>query len=130
MGAAPWAGETLTFAAGEKSKTRESWARLTDTLMERGFGRDSGLIALGGGVTGDLAGFVAATYMRGVPYLQVPTTVAGHAGRVGRREDRSGYRQGQEPGWSLPSPGGGASPILTRWRLCPSGTTAPGWRRR
>lgn len=75
MGAAPWAGETITFAAGEKSKTRESWARLTDTLMERGFGRDSGLIALGGGVTGDLAGFVAATYMRGVPYLQVPTTL-------------------------------------------------------
>ncbi|HEY8197595.1 MAG TPA: 3-dehydroquinate synthase [Gemmatimonadales bacterium] len=75
MGAAPWAGETVTFAAGEKSKTRESWARLTDTLMERGFGRDSGLIALGGGVTGDLAGFVAATYMRGVPYIQVPTTL-------------------------------------------------------
>jgi 3-dehydroquinate synthase len=75
MGAAPWAGETITFAAGEKSKTRETWARLTDTLMERGFGRDSGLIALGGGVTGDLAGFVAATYMRGLPYLQVPTTL-------------------------------------------------------
>jgi len=75
MGAAPWAGETITFPAGEKSKTRESWARITDTLMERGFGRDSGLIALGGGVAGDLAGFVAATYMRGVPYLQVPTTL-------------------------------------------------------
>ncbi|MGZ8397755.1 MAG: 3-dehydroquinate synthase, partial [Gemmatimonadales bacterium] len=75
MGASPWLGETITFAAGEKSKTRESWARLTDTLMERGFGRDSGLIAMGGGVTGDLAGFVAATYMRGVPYLQVPTTL-------------------------------------------------------
>lgn len=75
MGAAPWAGQTITFAAGEKSKTRESWAYLTDTLMELGFGRDSGLIALGGGVTGDLAGFVAATYMRGVPYLQVPTTL-------------------------------------------------------
>lgn len=75
MGSAPWLGETITFAAGEKSKTRDSWARLTDTLMERGFGRDTALIALGGGVTGDLAGFVAATYMRGVPYLQVPTTL-------------------------------------------------------
>ena len=67
--------ESLTFEPGEKSKTRESWAELTDQLTERGFGRDAGLIALGGGVTGDLAGFVAATYMRGVPYLQVPTTV-------------------------------------------------------
>ncbi len=75
LGAAPWNGETITFGAGEKSKTRESWALLTDSLVERGFGRDSGLVALGGGVTGDLAGFVAATYMRGVPYLQVPTTL-------------------------------------------------------
>ena len=75
LGAAPWNGETITFAAGERSKTRDSWAGLTDALMERGFGRDSGLIALGGGVTGDLVGFVAATYMRGVPHLQVPTTL-------------------------------------------------------
>ena len=75
LGAASWNGETITFPAGERSKTRDSWARLTDSLMERGFGRDSGVIALGGGVTGDLAGFVAATYMRGVPYLQVPTTL-------------------------------------------------------
>jgi 3-dehydroquinate synthase len=75
LGSAGWSGETLTFAAGERSKSRETWARLTDALLERGFARDSGLIALGGGVTGDLVGFVAATYMRGVPYLQVPTTL-------------------------------------------------------
>ncbi len=75
LGAAPWAVEMLTFDPGEKSKSRESWAWLTDALMERGFGRDTGVIAMGGGVTGDLAGFVAATYMRGVPYLQVPTTL-------------------------------------------------------
>ena len=73
-GTAPWDGESLIFEPGEKSKTRESWADLTDQLTERGFGRDAGLIALGGGVTGDLGGFVAATYMRGLPYLQVPTT--------------------------------------------------------
>jgi 3-dehydroquinate synthase len=75
LGNAGWSGEGLTFASGEKSKNRETWTRLTDALLERGFGRDSGLIALGGGVTGDLVGFVAATYMRGVPYLQVPTTL-------------------------------------------------------
>jgi 3-dehydroquinate synthase len=75
LGRTEWTGETLTFPAGEPSKSRDTWARLTDALLERGFGRDSGIIALGGGVTGDLAGFVAATYMRGLPYLQVPTTL-------------------------------------------------------
>jgi 3-dehydroquinate synthase len=71
--AAGWGA--LTFPAGESSKTRETWARLTDDLLALGFGRDSAVIALGGGVTGDLAGFVAATYMRGIPFLQVPTTL-------------------------------------------------------
>jgi 3-dehydroquinate synthase len=75
LGAVSWTGEVLTVSAGEKSKSRDSWARLTDELLERRFGRNSGLIALGGGVIGDLAGFVAATYMRGLPYLQVPTTL-------------------------------------------------------
>jgi 3-dehydroquinate synthase len=75
FGKVPWDGETLTFPAGERSKTRETWSRLTDELLGRGFGRDSGIVALGGGVAGDLAGFVAATYLRGVPYVQVPTTL-------------------------------------------------------
>lgn len=64
-----------TVPAGEAHKTRDSWATLTDALLADGFGRDSTLVALGGGVVGDLAGFVAATYMRGVPYVQVPTTL-------------------------------------------------------
>jgi 3-dehydroquinate synthase len=72
---ARWDGAALTFPAGEGSKTRETWSRLTDELLRLGFGRDSGIVALGGGVAGDLAGFVAATYMRGVPCLQVPTTL-------------------------------------------------------
>jgi 3-dehydroquinate synthase len=65
----------LSFPAGEASKTRESWAMLTDRMLERGVGRDAAVIALGGGVTGDLAGFVAATYMRGIPLVQVPTSL-------------------------------------------------------
>jgi 3-dehydroquinate synthase len=75
LGTATWSGETLTVPPGEQSKSRDTWASLTDELLERRFGRDSGVIALGGGVTGDLTGFVAATYMRGLPYLQVPTTL-------------------------------------------------------
>ena len=75
LGPSQWTGERLTFLEGESSKTREEWSRLTDELLRRGFGRDSGIVALGGGVAGDLAGFVAATYLRGVPYVQVPTTL-------------------------------------------------------
>jgi 3-dehydroquinate synthase len=67
--------DCLTIVAGESSKTRSEWARLTDLMLERGFGRDSVVVAVGGGVVGDLAGFVAATYMRGVPVIQVPTTL-------------------------------------------------------
>lgn len=63
------------FPAGERSKSREQWATLTDELLAAGLGRDGGVVAVGGGVTGDLAGFVAATYMRGVPVVQVPTSV-------------------------------------------------------
>ena len=75
LGDARWEGAALTFPAGERSKTRETWSRLTDQLLGMGFGRDSAIVALGGGVAGDLAGFVAATYMRGIPCLQVPTTL-------------------------------------------------------
>ena len=73
---------------GEQRKTREEWARLTDWLLENRCGRDTTVIALGGGVVGDLAGFVAATYMRGIPIVQVPTSLlamvdASVGGKVG-----------------------------------------------
>ena len=67
--------ELYTFPAGEASKIRSTWERLTDAMLADGFGRDSAVVALGGGVTGDLAGFVASTYMRGVPVLQLPTSI-------------------------------------------------------
>lgn len=64
----------VVFPAGEPSKTREEWARLTDVLLAAGLGRDACLVAVGGGVTTDLGGFVAATYLRGIPVIQVPTS--------------------------------------------------------
>jgi 3-dehydroquinate synthase len=67
--------EVLTIPPGESMKTRETWAALTDRMLAARYGRDTTVIALGGGVIGDLAGFVAATYMRGVPVIQVPTTL-------------------------------------------------------
>ena len=65
----------LTFQAGEANKNAKTWQQLSDQLIGNNAGRDTCIIALGGGVTGDLAGFVAATYMRGVPVVQVPTTL-------------------------------------------------------
>jgi 3-dehydroquinate synthase len=67
--------ELLTFAAGEGSKNRTVWAELSDRMLAAGFGRDAAVLALGGGVTGDLAGFVAATYLRGLPLVQIPTSL-------------------------------------------------------
>ena len=67
--------EPFTFPAGEASKTRDTWADLTDRMLDACFGRDSVVLALGGGVTGDMAGFVAASYMRGVPVVQIPTSL-------------------------------------------------------
>ncbi len=63
------------FPCGEWNKTRATWADVTDALLAARIGRDGAVVALGGGVTGDLAGFVAATYLRGVPWVQAPTTL-------------------------------------------------------
>lgn len=65
----------LAFRPGEKSKTRRVKEQLEDALLRLGVGRDGVILAVGGGVTGDLAGFVAATYCRGIPYVQVPTSL-------------------------------------------------------
>lgn len=63
------------FAAGESSKTRKTKAILEDQMLEAGYGRDTLILALGGGVVGDMAGYVAATYHRGIGFVQVPTTL-------------------------------------------------------
>ncbi len=73
--AAALGADLLTFPAGESSKVRAQWAALSDELLERQLGRDTVVVAVGGGVCGDLAGFVAATYLRGVPVVQVPTSL-------------------------------------------------------
>jgi 3-dehydroquinate synthase len=67
--------DIFSFPAGEKTKTRETKAKLESLLLKKAYGRDTCLIALGGGVVGDLAGFTAATYMRGIPYIYVPTSL-------------------------------------------------------
>ena len=63
------------FPDGESHKTLATVSRLLDVLVANRFGRDATIIALGGGVVGDMAGFAAACYQRGVAYVQVPTTL-------------------------------------------------------
>jgi len=65
----------LSFSPGEKSKTQDTVIRLQNEMFKLACGRDTLIIALGGGVVGDVAGYVAATYMRGIPYVQIPTTL-------------------------------------------------------
>ncbi|HLC96548.1 MAG TPA: 3-dehydroquinate synthase [Candidatus Nanoarchaeia archaeon] len=65
----------FTFQAGEKRKNFATVESLLVKMHEAGIDRKSAVIACGGGVVGDVAGFVAATYMRGIPYIQVPTSL-------------------------------------------------------
>lgn len=65
----------FVFPAGEQSKCFATYEKLLEFLAEHHLTRSDLLVALGGGVTGDLTGFTAATYLRGIPYVQIPTTL-------------------------------------------------------
>jgi 3-dehydroquinate synthase len=67
--------DLITFQHGEENKNLSTIGQLTSKLAQLGVDRKDCLIALGGGVTGDITGFVAAIYMRGIPFVQVPTTL-------------------------------------------------------
>jgi len=59
----------------EESKSRQTKQEVEELMLEKGLGRDTIIVAIGGGVIGDLAGFVAATFNRGIPFIQVPTSL-------------------------------------------------------
>jgi len=65
----------FTLNKGEKSKSFSSYKKILNKLLELKFDRSDIIIALGGGVVGDIAGFSAATYLRGIRYIQIPTTL-------------------------------------------------------
>lgn len=67
--------EIFSFKEGEKSKNLETLEYLAVQLLAKKFDRKDAVIALGGGVVGDIAGFLAANYLRGIPYIQIPTTL-------------------------------------------------------
>jgi len=66
---------SITVASGEASKSLKTWQNLVETLLDRKVDRHTTVIALGGGVIGDLAGFAAAATLRGLPFIQIPTTL-------------------------------------------------------
>lgn len=67
--------DLFVFEAGEKQKTRETKAQLEDAMLEKGYRRDCCIIAVGGGVVTDIAGFVAGTFGRGIPFINYATTL-------------------------------------------------------
>jgi len=69
------AADVIELRDGERFKTLDAYASVIDALMDKRHNRTTTLIALGGGVIGDLAGFAAATFQRGVAFVQVPTTL-------------------------------------------------------
>jgi 3-dehydroquinate synthase len=65
----------FVFEAGEKSKNLNTISQIYDQCIEHRLDRSSAILALGGGVVGDIAGFAASTYMRGIPFIQIPTSL-------------------------------------------------------
>ncbi|MTD30060.1 3-dehydroquinate synthase [Planomicrobium sp. YIM 101495] len=74
---------TKVIPSGEQAKSVDVFMDCQTFLLTEGFSRKSVLIAFGGGATGDVVGFVASTFMRGIPYIQVPTTILAHDSAVG-----------------------------------------------
>ena len=85
-----------TMEQGEEHKTLQSLEKLLSAMLAAGFSRKDCVVAVGGGICGDLAGFAAASYMRGIDFYNIPTTVLSHQKRrrrlpsAARRPDRHG----------------------------------------
>ena len=73
----------VIIPAGEKTKTFEQYQETLEYILSHHVTRNTAIIAVGGGATGDFAGFVAATLLRGVHFIQVPTTILAHDSSVG-----------------------------------------------
>ncbi|WP_152446529.1 3-dehydroquinate synthase [Bacillus sp. THAF10] len=74
---------TFVLKHGEDAKSFENFYAIQTVALEKGLDRHSAILALGGGVVGDIAGFVASTFMRGISFIQLPTTLLAHDSAVG-----------------------------------------------
>ena len=75
--------ETIKVPSGESAKSFDVYYECQTAALKHKLDRHSLILALGGGAVGDLAGFVAATFMRGIPFIQIPTTILAHDSAVG-----------------------------------------------
>lgn len=91
----------FTFEAGEKNKNLNTVSALYQALIQNGLDRKSLLVALGGGVVGDLTGFGAATYLRGIDFIQVPTTLLAQVDSSVGRKNRRRFSAVQKHGRSF-----------------------------
>ncbi|MDM5331226.1 3-dehydroquinate synthase [Neobacillus sp. CF12] len=78
-----WDPVIFTAPSGEKAKTFEVYYNALSMALENHLDRKSVILAFGGGAVGDLSGFVAASFMRGIPFIQIPTTILAHDSAVG-----------------------------------------------
>jgi 3-dehydroquinate synthase len=83
LSADKWSVYSYVVPSGEKEKSFENYYAIQTYALEKGLDRNAVILALGGGMIGDLAGFVAATFMRGIRFIQVPTTLLAHDSAVG-----------------------------------------------
>ena len=105
---------------GERYKTWAAVERIVDACSRRGADRGATLFALGGGVVGDLAGFAAACFMRGIDYVQVPTTLLAQVDSSVGGKTGDQPSAGQEPGRRLPPAVAGRRRSRDARRLCRS----------
>ncbi len=110
--------ETVILPDGESYKTLDSAGRIFDALLGKRFSRNAVLIALGGGVIGDLGGFAAACYQRGIPFVQVPTTLLSQVDSSVGGKTGVNHPLGKNMIGAFYQPGA-CSPIPIRWRPCP-----------
>jgi len=93
---------SAVFPHGEEQKNADTLLYVLNEMARQGVSRSGALLALGGGVTGDLGGLAAALYMRGIPLCSVPHHAARHGGCLCRRQDRRGHLLRKEPDRRVP----------------------------
>lgn len=105
-----------TFEAGEAHKRAETYVAILEFVAEHELSRSDVIVALGGGVVGDVAGFVAATYMRGCKFVQIPTSLLAMVdSSVG---GKTAHRPGR-PAKTWPAPFGSRAWLSQTWGVSP-----------